>query len=336
MKALVYHRAGEYEITERPMPRPDELSVLMKVHSCGLCGTDIHVHQGDWAVNFPRITGHEFSGTIVEVGKEVTHLKEGDRAVVDPNLGCGTCAYCRNGRFHLCKNALSVSTTIDGGFAEYCRLPGNAVYRVPDDLALERAAFAEPVACAVHGIDRARIRVGDRVVIIGGGPMGLILSQLAQKAGAGLVIVIEPVALRREAALDLGANRTIDPGGPEWRTEIMDLTNGGGDVVIENVGLAGTMQDSLDLVKSGGTVLWFGVTDPKISIPVRPYFIFHEEISLLGSFVNPHTHQRAIDLLTGDLVRVTPLITHRFPLVDFAQALETYRHPSRIKIMVHM
>ncbi|MCX6090591.1 MAG: zinc-dependent alcohol dehydrogenase family protein [Candidatus Atribacteria bacterium] len=334
MRALVYQKPGCFEIMEKPIPEPKEDEVLFQVDSCGLCGTDIHVHRGEWPVLFPRVTGHEFSGTVIKTGKKATKFTVGDKVVVDPNLGCGQCYYCQSGKAHLCIDPIGVSGNIDGGFEEYCSLPEATLYLIPEELSLEEAAFTEPVACAVHGIDQAGIRVGDRVVIIGGGPMGLVLIQLARISGASQLIVIEPSAERGKLAKQLGADIIIDPCTGKVQEKALDYTRGGGNVVIENVGTGETMEMSLGLVKKGGTVVWFGVTDPKKTIPINPYDIFHQEITLRGSFVNPHTHQRAIDLLASHRVQVLPLITHRFSIMDMEKALETYFTPNRIKIMM--
>ena len=316
------------------MPRIGPGEVLVKVHACGICGTDIHILHGEHIVKFPVIPGHEFSGEIVEVAPGVTNVKAGDRVTVDPNIVDHTCIFCRRGEIHLCENLTATGVNYDGGFAEYCKAPAAQAYPIPNEVSLDEAAMAEPLACCIHGIDRAGIVPGSTVVLLGAGSIGLILLQLVKAAGAGLVIVSEPDEKKRELAAGFGAEVVLDPTTDDVEAEVEKTTRVGADVVIESAGRLETAQLALKLARRGGTVLQFGVVSPDKVIEVAPYDIFYKELTIRGSFVNPFTHARAVDLLDRKQVEVMPLVTHRFPLDDAARALDTAQGKDAVKVLL--
>jgi 2-desacetyl-2-hydroxyethyl bacteriochlorophyllide A dehydrogenase len=334
MKSIVFTEPGKFIVTDRPVPKIGPGDLLLKVDACGVCGTDLHIFHGEHFVEFPVIPGHEYSGEVVEVGSDVTHIQLGDRVAVDPNIVCGVCHYCRRGHIHLCEKLTALGVNIDGGFAEYSLVPAKQAYIVPDDLPLETSSLVEPVACCVHGIDLAEIELGDDVLIMGAGPIGIINMQLARLAGAKRVIVSEPYESRRKLAIVLGADFTIDPTNQDLKQEVLGLTGVGVDVVIECVGSAKTAEQALTVAKRGGTILLFGVTNPEAEARIRPYDIFARELTIRGSFVNPFTHARAIELLAAGKLKVEPLISHRFGLDDFAQALSLAGTPQAAKILI--
>lgn len=334
MKAAVIEQPGVVRLTEleRPVITADE--VLLRVGACGVCGTDVHIFHGGFRADYPVIPGHEFTGEVVEAGGGVTHVQVGDRVVVDPNINCGVCPYCRRGLIHLCENLIALGVNIPGGFQEFCRVPAKQVYRLPAQLTWEEGAFVEPLACCLHGIDRAEIRPADSVVILGAGAIGLLMLQLAREAGARQVIVSEPVAEKIALAQQLGANMVINPTGLDLEASVRELTGIGADVVIECVGRPQTVSQAFQLVRRGGRVVLFGVNPKEAEVAVRPYSLFINELTVLGSYINPFTHARAIDLLASGAVKVQSLISHRFPLGEFAQALETAGSGAAIKVIV--
>jgi 2-desacetyl-2-hydroxyethyl bacteriochlorophyllide A dehydrogenase len=334
MKAVVFHKANDISVEECPMPRIGPGDVLVNVHACGVCGTDIHILHGEHIVKFPVIPGHEFSGEIVEAAPEVTNVKVGDRVTVDPNIVDHTCFFCRRGEIHLCENLTATGVNYNGGFAEYCKVPAAQAYPIPNEVSLDEAAMAEPLACCVHGIDRAGIVPGSTVVLLGAGSIGLILLQLVKTAGAGLVIVSEPDEKKRELAARFGAEVLLDPTTGDVQAEVARLTRVGADVVIESAGRLETAQLAIKLARRGGTVLQFGVVSPDKVIEVAPYDVFYKELTIRGSFVNPFTHARAVDLLARKQVEVMPLVTHRFSLDDAAKALETAQGRDAIKVLL--
>lgn len=333
MKAVVFLEPNKLVVEERPIPEIGEGDALVKVHACGVCGTDLHIFAGEHIVRFPVIPGHEFSGEIVAVGDKVTNVRVGDRVTVDPNIVDHTCHFCRRGEIHLCENLTAVGVNYDGGFAEYCRVPAAQAYKVPESVSLDEAAFAEPLACCIHGIDKARIVPGSAAVILGAGSIGLLMVQLVRNAGAR-VIVSEPDERKRQLAGQLGAEIEINPSDCDPKAHVLELTGVGADVVIECAGRLETAELAPTLARRGGTILQFGVVSPHEEARVSPYDIFYRELTIIGSFVNPFTHARAVETLASKQVEVMPLVTHRFGLDDAAKALQTAGGHDAIKVQV--
>ena len=229
---------------------PDRGEVLIKVMACGVCGTDVHIFHGEKGsadVRPPVVLGHEFAGIVEQVGEGVDSLKTGDHVAVDPNIYCGCCHFCRIGKKQFCENLQAIGVNRDGGFAEYCLLPAAQCFLLKADLPFEHGAMAEPLACCIHGIDRAQIRHGDTVCVIGGGAIGLLMVQLAKLAGASSVILSEPVEMRRRIGLAVGASCTVDPIHENLNARIRDITGTDGvDVVIECVGRLSVTQQAFD------------------------------------------------------------------------------------------
>ena len=323
-----------YEITieEAPVPDPAPGEALVKVTACGICGTDLKINEGHYLGSLPMTPGHEFAGVVEALGEGVTHLSPGDRVAVNPNLPCHRCTFCRRGTPHLCENAQAVGVTRPGGFAEYCSAPAGLLVPVPGDLPLRLAAMMEPVSCCLHGIDLAGIEPGDEVILLGGGSIGLILMQLARAAGATFTAISEPRPEKRELAVNLGADVAVEPS--EIGEVAASLPGGGARVVIECAGLTGVAKQTLELVRSGGTVLLFGVCPPEETIDVEPYEIFHREITIRGCYTNPFTDTRSLALLESGRVIVEPLISHAFPIEKVAEGIEAVREGATIKAQV--
>ena len=334
MKSVVFYGPNRFAVEDRPTPEVGEYDALVKVYACGICGTDVHILRGEHIVRFPVVPGHEFSGEIVEVGGKVTNVSVGDRVTVDPNIVDNTCCFCRRGEIHLCENLTALGVNYDGGFAEFCRVPAVQAYKVPDSVSLDEAAMAEPLACCIHGIDRANIVPGGTVVALGAGSIGLLLIQLARIAGASRIIVSEPDERKRHLAARFGSDVQVDPSRQDMAAEVAELTGVGADVVIECAGRLETAQLALKLARRGGTVLQFGVVSPDQLAAVSPYDIYYRELTVRGSFVNPFTHARAIELLASKQVEVMPLVTHRFPLDEAARAFETAQGKDAVKVLL--
>jgi threonine dehydrogenase-like Zn-dependent dehydrogenase len=280
------------------------------------------------------VLGHEYAGRVEDAGKTTGGYSPGRHVAIDPNIACGTCFYCRRGLVHLCDNLRALGVDIDGGMAEYCIVPAEQAYQLPDEMPADQSAFIEPVSCAVHGIDKANIRTGDTVVLLGGGTIGLIMMQLARNAGAGRTIVVEPLEHKRAIAQKAGADIILDPGATNAQSAIMDLTKVGADVVIECVGKAQTMRMAIDLARRGGTVEFFGVCPIGESIPVQPNQVYFKELTIVGSYVNPHTFDRAITLLISGRVKIDAFQIDRFPLDGVHEALAFQREGKTLKSII--
>jgi threonine dehydrogenase-like Zn-dependent dehydrogenase len=316
--AAVFYGKKDVRIVEREIRLPLDDEIVVKVAFCGICGTDVHIFHGEEGsaeTNPPVVLGHEFSGTVHAIGKKITHVAPGDPVMVDPNFYCGVCFYCQSGKCHFCEKMQAVGVTRDGGLQEYCHVPGITAIKVPEmDLAL--AAFAEPVACCLHGIDRTHIEAGNAVLIIGAGTIGLIMLQLAKYSGAGWLSVIEPDGHKRELALKLGAD-AVYKNAAECKADKHRT-----DRVIECVGKIEAIETAIAAASKGAVVTLFGLTPPKAAVSVLPFEIFKKELTITSSFVNPYTQPRALDLLIAGKIDIKPLIEKYIMLDEVPSVLE--------------
>ncbi|MCI7640052.1 MAG: zinc-dependent alcohol dehydrogenase family protein [Clostridiales bacterium] len=331
---------GNQTIETRPLvlPDPGPGQVLVRVAACGVCGTDVHIYHGGKGsadVTPPVILGHEFSGIIEKLGDGVEDLEVGQLVTVDPNIYCGKCRPCRQGQKQMCHHMRAVGVNMDGGFAERCLVPSAQCVPVPEGTDPELAAMAEPLACCLHGIDRAGIRPGENVLVVGGGTIGQIMLQLARIAGAAKVILSEPVEARRKLAVELGADGAIDPIHEDLNQRLEELLGcQGADVVIECVGNPRTSAQAIDAAARCGRILLFGVPNPEAVLQTRMHPIFQKELTIMGSFVNPDTHSRAVALLASGQLKLKPLITHRYPISQLEDAIMTQTSDKSIKVLV--
>ena len=311
MKSAVFYKKHDLRIEESPKPEVGENDVLIKIHACGVCGTDVHIYEGDKGaaeVTPPTILGHEFSGVVEAVGKNVKEYSPGDRVCIDPNCYCGQCDPCRNGQAHFCTHMIGYGTTVNGGFAEYCAVNERQVYRLGIHTSFEQGAMVEPVACCIHGIDMCGIQPGHQVVVIGGGMIGLLMVQLARLAGAAKIALLEPVESKRAVGKQLGADICLDP---KSENAALVLKEAGFDwirTVIECVGRPETIEQAIELVGPKGIVMMFGMTKPEEEIRVKPFEVFQKEIELKASYINPYTQKRALDLIDTGRIDVTSMI----------------------------
>lgn len=338
MKAAVYHGKQDLRVEDVPVRELKENEVLIKVKYCGVCGTDIHIFNGDggsFEVTPPLIPGHEFAGIVEKVGSAVTAVKVGDRVSADPNDMCGECYFCKNAMQHFCTNNIGVGTTVDGGFAEYVIIREKQVYKFADGLSFIEAAMAEPISCCLHGIDLCNIKSGDTVLVMGGGPIGMIMMQLARNAGASKVIMSEPVEEKRELAKKLGATLTINPLEEDVEAVLGDYCNNV-NVVIECVGNIHTQADAIKFAGKGATVMYFGLAAPEESLPLKPDDVFKKELKITSSFINPYTFERAIQVLESQTIDLESLITNIVPLDEIADVFTKpeYRRTGKVMIQI--
>ena len=337
MKASYFLGKGSFEVRQAPELHPGPGEVVIKNMVCGVCGTDVHIFHGEPGsadVNPPVVLGHEYSGEVVEVGEGVTALKPGDHVTVDPNIYCGECVYCRNGKKQLCETMQAVGVTRDGGFGEYSLVPAAQAFKLGDSVPYEAGAMAEPVACCLHGIDLAGIKAGDRVCIVGGGAIGLIMLQLAKLSGASSLVLSEPNEKRRQVALSLGADAAIDPTAPDAGSAYEAALGDGADVVIECVGNNAAVKSAFQLAKKGATIVLFSVPKVDATFDLPLFDVSTKELTIRGSFVNPDTHERAVRLINSGKLDFTSIITHRFNLDQLPEAIAMQMSSESIKVVV--
>jgi L-iditol 2-dehydrogenase len=325
VKAAVYYGINDFRVEDVPVPEIGVYEALVRVKACGICGTDVHkaVHQ---TVEPPIVLGHEVAGEVVDVGEKVTKFKKGDRVVVPHHTPCFACSYCHHGHPTLCDQY--TKTNIDpGGFSQYIRVPQPNVERAMlsiGDTDYEEAAFVEPVACCIHGWEKLKVLPGDTVLIVGGGPIGLIHLALAQTFNAGDVYVADIKKERLTSAEHMG-------GIP------VDVTTHTvtADIVIVAAGNAKAYELALHSVKKGGQISFFAECPDSTWISLYPNVVYSKELTLSGSYSStPFGHWKALNLIQKDL-DVTRLITHRFGLEDLGKAIEmASRAEDCLKIMI--
>jgi 2-desacetyl-2-hydroxyethyl bacteriochlorophyllide A dehydrogenase len=325
MRAVVVSgpREAGVENVDDPTPGPDD--VIVQVDSCGVCGTDLHIVDGDYpAATLPLTPGHEIAGTIVAAGSLVTGHAEGSFVVVDPVVACGYCSDCRAGRSNLCRNWQGYGVTLPGGFAESIRIRAVDAEPLPDSVPHRWATLVEPLSCVLHAMDRmGPVRPGDSVLVIGAGPTGLMISQLLSTAGAS-VDVVERVEDRKLRAMKFGARRV--------GADIAELDQPEGwHVVIEATGSVGGFEAGLRAVRRAGRFHVFGVSAPDAVAAVSPYDIFARELTISGSQSLQHTLHRAVQVLAAGLLDGDAFITDRIPLTEVKRALDVVRRGEGVK-----
>ena len=338
MRAAVYHGPRDLRVEEVPVRELAGNEVMIKVKYCGVCGTDVHIFNGDggaFAVNPPLVPGHEFSGIVEKVGEKVTQVQVGDHVTGDPNDMCGECYFCKNKMQHFCTNNIGVGTTVDGGFAEYVIMREKQVYKVDENLSFIEAAMSEPISCCLNGIDLCDIKAGDTVLVLGGGPIGMIMLQLAKFAGASKLILSEPVQEKRELAMKLGATKTIDPLTEDVKAVLDDYCENV-DCVIECVGNIHTQEDAVNFAGNCCTVMFFGLAAPEESFPLKPDVVFKKELKITSSFINPYTFKRAVSVLESKRLDLESIITDIVPLEKIADVFTEPEYRRTGKIMISM
>lgn len=333
MRAAVFTGPGQLQVVETPRPRlgrPED--VLIRVEACGVCGTDLHIlsvppgHPGTCGTTL----GHEYVGAIEAVGPAVTHVKPGDRVVVDPNLRCGVCRYCQDGLPNQCENFTTLGIFEDGGFAEYNVAPARAVYPIPKELVSEMATFVEPLSCVLNATSELRAQPGDTAVVLGGGPIGLYFAMVLRASGATKVIVSEFSEHRRPFAAKIGASRVVNPLQEDLVSAVHAELGDGADIVVDAVG--GLLDQAMSVARKAGQIVLFGQNLHRHN-QVVPYWITRHELTIKGSYIARNTFPRAIKILTSGLLPVEKLITHRVDLDGIVGALEDMKSGRAMRIV---
>jgi L-iditol 2-dehydrogenase len=328
MKAALLYGIKDLRIQDIEMPQvgPDE--ILARVKAATTCGTDLKIYQRGYVegvIKLPTVFGHEWAGDVVEVGEEVTWLKKGMRVRAGNSSPCLRCYMCQRSKYNLCENMM----WLWGAYSEYIKVPSRIVMLntqvIPNHVSYEEAAITEPLACVLHGVEEAGVKLGDTVAIIGAGPIGLLHLLTVKKMGAHKVIISDTIEERLQLARRLGADETINAKQEDTVEQTKRLTDGrGADVVIEAIGLPATWEQALKMVRKGGTVLEFGGCPPGTQIQVSTEQLHYGETTILGAFHTTPAHfQKALNLISSDAINVKPLITNRMKLDNIKQAFET-------------
>jgi D-arabinitol dehydrogenase (NADP+) len=327
VRAVVYSAPRVFEVTTLPTPEPGAGEVRLAVELAGMCGTDLHIHEGGFFSKYPLTPGHEIVGRVDSMGDGVEGLIVGQRVVADNTVLCGHCPSCRRDKPLYCSNFYSLGVNGPGAFADYVTVLAEKCFPA-DDLSLGAAVMTEPTACAIHGMDVLGARPGSDVLVFGAGPTGLVLAQLLVHGGAARVTVAAPTEFKLALARTYGIDKTVqidrgDPGAslPTLRDNAPD----GYHVVVEATGAVAVGEMCLPLTRDGGTVLIYGMADESAVLAVHPYEVFRRELTVKGSFAQTHCFDRALGVLRSGRVRTEGIVTHEFHLEDYGRALEALR-----------
>lgn len=325
MRAIVLDQPGSFRVAEVPDPTPGPGQVIVKVECCGVCGTDLHIVDGEFPPTpYPITPGHEFAGTVAAVGPGVSlDLPLGAPVAVDPSLYCGHCRRCRSGRDNLCENWAAIGDTVSGAFAEYVAVPAVNAHRLPDGIDGQLGAMVEPLACAVHGLRRLGPVFGDAIVLAGAGTMGLLLLQLLVRAGAGPVTVVDRVPGRLAVARKLGAARVV--------SDLAELADDRFEVAIDATGVPAVVDGVAGLLDRGGRLLVFGVAPAEATMNLSPFRVYNDEITVTGSMAILRSFAPAVELIGSGAIDPRPLLSDPLPLAGYGEALQRVRAGQGIK-----
>lgn len=335
MLAAEFEGEGKLSIKDKKVPEIKNANeVKLKVEVASICGSDLHIlatpptHPAEPNI----IQGHEYIGEVVEKGKEVTSLNVGDRVIVDPTVVCGRCYYCQNGEKNICENFSTIGIFEDGGWAEYSVVPSQNVFKISKEVPAEIAVLAEPLSCVVSGNEKLHTNPGDKVVVLGAGPMGQLFTQILKATGAGTIIVVDYSEYRLNFATSSGATHTINPKNQNVEEVIDDLTNIGADIVIDCVG--SLFDQSINLVRKGGKILLVGMNENS-NKPVQQFRITQNEIKVMGTIIQNNKFPTVIKILESGILKLESLITHKMPLKDIHEGIEIMKTGKAIKILVY-
>lgn len=336
MKAVILKDIGEYEIVERPIPKiSDPTELLVKIEASSICGSDVHIFGNPPGIEAVKgtIIGHEMVAKVVEIGSEVSDLKVGDRVVIDNNISCTHCFHCRSGHPNMCSNMRTKGVDLDGNFAEYMTAPERVTVKIPDDMPIETAIFAEPLNCVMGAVDKIRLLPGETVLIMGAGPIGLYFIKLLSANGAGKIFVTEMFETRARYAKECGAARVINPAKENLNEIILRETGGiGVDVSVDAVGTL--LPDCITNTRCNGRILLFG-NNASVKETICQADVTRKELTIMGSYIGPHTLQQTIQFLASGAIDLGNLITHKITLSEFGTGLEAMRKGEAIEVVIY-
>lgn len=332
MKGALFNNPYNIEVEEIKVPNIETNDLLIKVAYSGICGTDLHIFEGkNPFVTFPIIPGHEFSGIIESLGSKVNDFSINEKVAINPNLSCkdlgytvqNFCYYCKKNRPHFCLNWQAIGVTRNGGFAEYVVCPKSAAFRVPKEVSLKEATLMEPIACCLHGLNRLKIASENTVLLIGAGPIGLLMVSLIKSLFKSKLIVSEPDNYRRNLAKNFGADLTVNPYVENLKEIVKYETDGHGvDISIEAVGSPSTALEAVNLLNKGGKALIFGVAKQGDTFKLDLFKLYSNETSVFGSFTNPHENNESLNILRKKIIPTSSFISHRIKIDELAQGLK--------------
>lgn len=320
MKALQYFGKQDLRFVDLPEPQIGENEILMKVKKVGICGTDLHIYNGGMNMPLPLVLGHEFVGDIVKIGKNVTNVNAGDKAVAEHLIGCGKCSYCQEGKKNLCKNPTVIGLNRQGALAEYISIPSDLVFKLPDEFSYDEGVLVEPLSIAVYAVRKAGVKVGDQIAVVGQGPIGLLVDFVARASG-GTVNGFDKHDNRIDYAKNHGyIHKGFNTTRREYLEQFKENVAEGADIVFEAVGSDTSAELAIELSRSGGKVVILGIFEHDVMINMMD--IVRKELQIFGSWTCVFSFGETILLMKSQKLDASQLITHRYPFSDAVKAFE--------------
>lgn len=317
----------EIILDKQIMLNPPQGWITIRINASGICGTDLHIFLGEYLGDYPIIPGHEFSGDVVAIGDKVDRFQIGDRVAVEPNLSCGICDACLHNRQHFCENWQAIGVTKPGGMATHVMVPQQATFAIRD-LSFEEAAFMEPLSCVIHGVEMIKSALGAHILLVGAGPIGILLLRTLKNIGSAKLDVIERNKSRRNFAAAQGDGRVF-PDFTQVKKEHYDI-------VVDATGVISVLEKCITYVRPAGKILFFGVPPRGKAMTIEPFRLYKKELTIISSYTSLRNSKQAIDLISGGRIVVKDLISHRLPLNGLESGLHLLldkKEPS-MKVMI--
>ncbi len=330
MEAVVIKSSGKVELTQVEDPSVGPREVAIAVKAAGLCGTDLHIYQGEFPASLPLIPGHEFAGEVIEIGQEVGTISVGDRVTVDPNVPCRRCSFCKSHKGHFCRQFKAYGVNLPGGFAQRVVVREENIYSI-SELSYEQGALIEPLACVLHGVELVGVNPGEEVLIFGVGPIGLLLAQVCKIKGASTVAAVDLFQEKLDFAKALGVDETFC-NSPVLPKQIAE--RGRFDLVIDATGVPQVVEALPKYVQDGGRILYFGVCPQGTQIKLDPFDVYRRELKIFGTFSLLANFLPAINLVKRGRVNVEAVISHKLALSEIKQAFELAKNRDSRKILL--
>ncbi len=333
MRAALFRGPGSIEIGDVPTPKVGPGEILVEVKVAGICGSDLDIYRGKKAVKTPLIMGHEAAGIVSKVGDGARGIEVGDRVVIEPNFGCGDCAYCRTGHSNICPSKVSLGVNADGAFAEFVKVPRNYLWKVPEKMSFDEAVFIEPLSVVLHAMRFVNILPSDNALTIGGGPIGALAALMLQSMNANVAIQ-EASPLRASLLRGIGLERVLGTSPRETEDLIKFFDGEKADVVIDTVGTGASLLQALKSIRPGGKILAIGLGDAEAKVDLQQ--IVRQEIRLMGSIIYVDNFREAIKIIDKGIIPVKRLITHRFPLTKIQEGFMVSLKQEGLKVLIDL
>lgn len=335
MKAFVIEQPFQASVKDVPIPVPGPDEVLIRVERAGICGTDVHIFRGEYVSPYPIIPGHEFAGTVAQLGEGVSHLQIGSRVTAEPNIYCGRCTYCLTHRGNHCDNWQAIGVTLNGSMAEYVAVPADQVFELPANMSFATGAFIEPLACVVHAMNRLQVAPASRALLFGAGAMGQQLIQALARSGVSDLVVVDISADKLKLAKQWGATATLLSDELDESALLAEYPRGF-DVVVDATGIPAVIEQALKYLGPAGKYLQFGVSARTDTVRLNPFDLFQRDWTLIGSMATNHTFAPALQWAKADRIQLEPLVTKIITLDEVASVLANGPGRDQLKVQVQI